>query len=520
MKQCLGHGQWVVRWVPDLYFGYGYPLFNFYPPLFYILGAMIANIGAGITMAYDLSLFIILFLSGCAMYLFARELWGKQGGFVSATAYLFAPYHMVDLYMKAAGAETMSFIFLPLILWSFYKLQQTSLKRYIVYSALSCAGLLLTHNCTSIIFFPLVPFYILLLFWPYSSWQRWISLMHSFLVLALGVGLAAFFWLPAFVEKKFVHVELMGQGNLNFKENFVYFKDLISPGWGNNMPYFGSPHMVSRIGIVHGLLVLIVLLGFKKIVEHNPRLNRQIFFFLAALTGSIFLTINYSMVIWEHIRVLQYLQFPFRFLTVVVLAGSVIAGGVVLWVQQEHRFKVMFVAVVLIFLTNFSYCHPRDTFPCDLRLVKTDPGKFLSVLVPQDGGDYIPIWVKNGVKGLPSSMPLQKLQSFSKEGQVIDSTKRSPLRYRFMVQAQKVSIFCFNSFYFPGWTVKVDGHYVEVLTDNPWGFIIFPCPQGVHNVDIYFGTTPLRQMAKRITIGSLILLGLVFIFPFRKFNTG
>jgi hypothetical protein len=513
MKQCFGHGQWVVRWVPQLYFGYGYPLFNFYPPLFYVLGALIADLGAGITVAYNLTLFIVLFLSGCTMYIFARELWGKEGGFVSAVAYLFAPYHIVDLYMRASGSETTSFVFLPLILWSFYKLQQTSLRRYIVFSALSCAGLLLTHNCISMIFFPLVPVYILLLFWPYSSYQRFISLLHSFLGLALGAGLAAFFWLPAFIEKKFVHMELMAQGNLNFKENFVYLKDLISPTWGKDLPYFGGPHMASRIGLVHAVLVLIVLFGFKKIIEQEPRLRRQILFFLVTLIGSIFFTLNYSMIVWEHVQVLQYLQFPSRFLTVVVLAVSVIAGGVVLLVQQKHRLKVIFVVVFAIFLTSFSYCHPRDTFICDLHLVNSDPNKFLSELIAQDGGDYIPIWVPNGLKGLPHSMSLQKLETLTQGGQVLDAQQISPLSYKFKVQSQHATVFCFHSFYFPGWTVKVDDHRMNILKDNPWGLIVFICPEGTHDVKIYFGTTQVRQIAKEITIVSLVLLILILLFP-------
>lgn len=38
----------MVRWVPDAFFGYGYPVFNFYPPLFYILGALVADFGSGV----------------------------------------------------------------------------------------------------------------------------------------------------------------------------------------------------------------------------------------------------------------------------------------------------------------------------------------------------------------------------------------------------------------------------------------------------------------------------------------
>ncbi|MBF0490758.1 MAG: hypothetical protein HQL15_09140 [Candidatus Omnitrophica bacterium] len=512
MKACLGHGQWMVRWVPDLYFGYGYPVFNFYPPVFYMLGALIADLGIGIVMAFNVSMFIVFFLSGCTMYLFARELWGREGGLISAMAYMFAPYHIVDLYVRTTAAETTSFIFLPLILWSFYKLQQTSRKRYVVFSSLSCAGLLLTHNITSIIFFPLAFVYIGLLYWPYSSYVRIMSLLRGFLALAVGTGLAAFFWLPAFVEKKFVHIDVLTKGSEDFHKNFLSLKQLVSPVWGYNLPHDVEPTMSCQVGLVHILMVLIVLMGIKKLAGQGAQLMAQGVFFMMVLAGAIFLTLPCSLVIWQHISLLQFLQFPFRFLILVVLAVSVIAGGIVVLAGPRNLFIISMAAGLMIFLANFSYCHPRATFNYDLSVTNTDPERILSNLVPQDGGDYIPIWVKNGLKGLPSSKPAQKLQALT-DGQVLDSNKISPLRYRFKVRSQQLSIFCFHSFYFPGWMVDVDGRGTNILKDNPLGLIIFQCPEGVHDVDIYFGTTPLRRTALEITVGSLVLLVLMLIFP-------
>jgi len=511
MKQCLGHGQWVVRWVPELYRGCGYPVFNFYPPLFYILGVLIAKLGANIVAAVNLSLFIVLFLSGCTMYLFAREFWGRQGGFISAAAYLFAPYHMVSLYLRSAAAETAAYVFLPLILWSFYKLKQTSLKRYLVFSSLSWAGLLLTHNCASMILFPVVILYIFLLYRP-SSYLRLISMLQGFSALALGTGLAAFFWLPAFVEKKFVHTELLFQGNLNFKNNFLTLKELLSPPWGRDMLYFREPHMFCQIGLAHGLIALIALLGFKRIVKNDPRLRAQILFFVALLFGAAFLALPYSRAVWEHVGTLQYLQFPFRFLSMVVLAVSFIAGGIVFLAGDKHRLKIAIVAVLVIFSANFCfYCHPWDTRKCDVKLIQSEPDKFLSELCRQDGGEYTPIWVKHVANEFPKFMQLQKLTALAPQDQVLDFKQISPLRYKFMVLSHHLSTFYFKSFYFPGWVVKVDGYETSILKDNPFGLIAFQCPEGIHNVEVYFGATPLRQTAQVITIVSLGLLVLVYL---------
>src|SRR5260370_36359340 len=45
MYLVLSQGQFPPRWIPDLGFGFGYPLFNFYPPLVYYLGSVIHFIG-------------------------------------------------------------------------------------------------------------------------------------------------------------------------------------------------------------------------------------------------------------------------------------------------------------------------------------------------------------------------------------------------------------------------------------------------------------------------------------------
>ncbi|MDP3888514.1 MAG: hypothetical protein Q8Q24_00575, partial [bacterium] len=41
LDKCFADWQIPCRWVPDLGYGYGYPLFNYYPPLPYYTGEFI-----------------------------------------------------------------------------------------------------------------------------------------------------------------------------------------------------------------------------------------------------------------------------------------------------------------------------------------------------------------------------------------------------------------------------------------------------------------------------------------------
>ena len=48
MDLCFRDGQIPCRWVPDMGYGYGYPLFNYYPPLPFYFGELVHAAGFSI----------------------------------------------------------------------------------------------------------------------------------------------------------------------------------------------------------------------------------------------------------------------------------------------------------------------------------------------------------------------------------------------------------------------------------------------------------------------------------------
>src|SRR3989339_622315 len=75
--KALKFGQFPVRWVDELGFGFGYPLFVFYPPLVYMVGEMFHFLGFGFIDSIKLVFFNSIFFSGIAMYVLIKELWGR-----------------------------------------------------------------------------------------------------------------------------------------------------------------------------------------------------------------------------------------------------------------------------------------------------------------------------------------------------------------------------------------------------------------------------------------------------------
>lgn len=70
-------GVFYPRWLPNLGFGYGYPVLNYYAPLTYYVAEVFHLLGAGYIASIESTFALGFLLSGMAMYVFARELLGR-----------------------------------------------------------------------------------------------------------------------------------------------------------------------------------------------------------------------------------------------------------------------------------------------------------------------------------------------------------------------------------------------------------------------------------------------------------
>ncbi|MBF0504448.1 MAG: hypothetical protein HQL14_05020 [Candidatus Omnitrophica bacterium] len=510
MAQFIGHDQWFVRWVPQFY-GYGYPVFNFYPPLFSILGTVLVKTGLTYVWALNLACFFIVLFSGFTMYFFSKELWGYEGGFLSGVAYMIAPYLMLDLYSRGAYPEATSFPFLPLILWAFLKLTKELKAHYLSIASLSIAGLFLSHNCITLVFCPIIFLYILVLhLFPYrqnrptitSGIRRHWPFLASLTAFGLGIGLAAFFWLPAILEKNFVHIDKLVGGFLDYHNNFLSIQQLIYSPW----PTKPGPYYSYEIGPMHCLLAITTLCMITKVTKDREFLRPQILFLFLISMTCIFLTLHSSLIIWEHLPILKFMSFPWRFLVIITCMVSTLAGGITLVSHPKHRPVLMILGVLALLLINASRSHPPYG-SVKVNLKNVTASMVFTRLQPQDTGEYLPQWVKT----IRYPIPSEKLEIITGEGQILNKNTVSDLHQTFTVGISTPSILCFNVFYFPGWNIKVDGHDVDIFKNNPFGLMFFSINPGVHEIKADFGPTPVRRAATIISIVCLILLiGLLF----------
>jgi len=262
LNHLLRHGYLFSRWLPDLAYGYGFPLLHFYAPLSYYVAEIFSLFGLDYAPALLATFVALIIVAGLSAYAWAAHAFGRRAGLVAATAYVTAPYLLYNVYHRGALAEVLALALMPAILWAMTRLGRNSAPRFLVLSTLLYAALLLGHNITALVFTPVIVVYAAVLTlqcdWqgvfriPYSAWSAAAALV-------LGLGLSAFFWAPAVLERNSVQTfQLFSPQAFDYHFNFITLGELFS------LPVTVDPNLVlpptpRSIGLIPLALAIIGL---------------------------------------------------------------------------------------------------------------------------------------------------------------------------------------------------------------------------------------------------------------------
>ncbi len=348
MGKMLSSGIFPVRFVPDLGYGYGYPIFNFYAPLAYYIGGLFILLGFDALIATKLMMILGIIMSGIFMYLLAREFWGEVGGILSGIFYLYAPYHALDIYVRGDVAEFWAYAFIPLAFLGIY-------KRSIIIGSIGFAGIILSHNLTALMVTPFLLIAILLNCYIAPKGKKLLILYRSSLILFLGLAVSAFYWIPALLEIKNTNIFSQIGGGADFKDHFVCVSQLWDSLWGFGGSVRGCIDGLSlKIGKLHILVSLaaIVLTIFVGKIRKSKQGLIIILSFLGFLL-SIFFTLEMSRFFWEAVPAMDFFQYPWRFLILASFFSSLLAGSLV-YLSKQAGIKPYLVLSLVFFLLFFN----------------------------------------------------------------------------------------------------------------------------------------------------------------------
>jgi hypothetical protein len=542
---AIHHGELNPAWSPDLYFGYGSPLFQYYAPFSYYLAEIPRLCGYDIPLALKLAQFIALLASGLAMYRLAITHLSGWAACLGSVLYMVAPYRMVDIYVRHALGEHCAFVWLPLIVWGTERFLSRGSHTGLITAALSTAGLILTHNIMALIGLPVCVVTGWILSAPvsvsgpqaqsqrYRMGSRFVSLFAAGIPALLGVGLAAFFWWPAMTGKALVQAEAsLTGGYFDFHHHFASAARLFSSQWGFGQSEDGAADRMSlQIGwphLVAGLGALVLLAQWRRGRNREEPQLRWCLAGVLIMLGAAFLCSQWSQFIWEHLPLLKYTQFPWRFLGLFIF-GAAICGAAV----ADRLGKVMggvwppviCLSGIIIILAIYIPCYGQARFIAgDARKhavsqmsgEKVDALALAGLLIPigrditqteirshfetaTSSDDFLP----QGVHQKPTQPATQIIVASGSKIGPITQTRLN--EYRTAVEMPVAGVVELQQFWFPGWEASVDDVAAITKPNGPQAVVSCDVPAGQHTVEFRYDGFSQRRTGWMITLVTLVL---------------
>ncbi|MBN1661092.1 MAG: hypothetical protein JXA93_22045 [Anaerolineae bacterium] len=472
---------------------------------------------------------------------------------VAAVAYMFIPYRLVDVYVRAGLAESSAYVFIPLVLWGVWATLHQPRWTNLLGLALAYAALLLTHPLSALLLTLLLLFLIAALSlaqlaesYPLRSlWRRSLLPALAHLVrmllptgagLALGLGLSAFFALPAMIENRFVRVDQWYGGRYAWGGDFVEFFQLFSPRWGFGASVPGPNDEVSfQLGIVPVVLALLAVAGLlragaRRHLGHGGW--RLALFFAVLVAVVVFLMLGVSAPVWDVLPLVRLAQFPWRLLTLTTFSLAFLCGVAacgradrpplpVAGTRQRPVDAATLILVALLVLAGLPYAR------ADMTRRAVSLAGLMRFQQSSDEMTGSTAWVRE----IPA---WSSLADYYIAGEPLtskvdfDSLYRQPGRphartldlraHRELVEysAERPILMTFNTFYYPGWhAYLLDAGTGAVIDELPialrgeLGLMTVRLPAGVGRVLLQFEDTPLRQLATGASLVSLLAAGLI-----------
>lgn len=495
MRKCLADFQIPCRWVPDLGYGNGFPLFNFYGVLPYYIGALLSFLTGYIFAAKILFLIPAVF-GGISMYFLGKILFGKTAGLVAGILYLFAPYRALDLYVRGAIAESFALAIVPFVFYFIVKLSQKESRNDFLGLSFSFTAYLLSHNIMTLLFSPIIIIWAIY-FLVANKFKHLYPLIFSFI---LGFGLSAFFIIPAYFEQGLVQTNTLTRMDLDFRVHFVTLNQLfLSRFWGYGASVLGSNDQLSfQIGWPYWWLVILAgILLLLNLIRKKTKDAIIISFLIIVFMFSIFMTHNKSAFIWEKIGILRFTQFPWRFLSLTIFSASLLSGSIILFFKNEKWQKILAaVIIILAVFLNWNYFKPEKFYPNLTDQEKLSNGNWetqqrASIL------DYLPKTALEPREKAPDK-PIIILGNAEVNNFINKSNS-----WKFEINALDKTKIEMPVFDFPNWEVFIDNKKVEHNHNNFLGRISFDLLPGTYNIEGRLENTHIRTIANIISLISL-----------------
>jgi hypothetical protein len=508
-------GQWregivFPRWAEWANWGFGEPRFIFYPPGSWMAGAALGSLLPW-RMVPGVFIWLTVVASGMAMWKVAKS-WLPAGHAIMA-AVLFAanPYHLVIIYYRSDFAELMAAAFLPLIVGGALGVGRRE-WRSVPWLAAALAGSWLSDAPAAVIATYSAALILFLLCLVRRSLR---PLAPGIVGLAGGLGLAAFYILPAAREERWVQISELVSDNLGFARNFLFTRS----GDPDFVAFNGK---VSWVAVAMALVTVAAAMG----VVRKRRDVSEPFWVLSVLgLVSLALMTRFSAFAWRLLPEMRFLQFPWRWLEVLAMAWAFFVAARMHLTRRSRLAWALGMALLAglaagaTAMVRTAWWDSADV-PATLRAVRSglDGGGY------RGADEYDPVGCDiyelpgdpddderpEGVSAQPA-LPIEELDP-DRQAPVPASDVRIQIhrwtaqQRAFSAQSSAPVTLAVRLLNYPAWEVRVDGSTIVpgALDDN--GQMLVPLGAGSHRVEIWFRRTGDRTAGAALSIAAVLAM--------------
>jgi hypothetical protein len=518
--RALEGGQFPVRWTQGVRIGDGQPLFSFYQPGFYYLVQLVHLIVPSLGTSMKLA---IAGLWGCgAAFMFRlKAVDGWIPAALGAVVFAGSPYLLLDINVRAAYPEFAAIMCAVGALWALGWLFESPGPGPAALLACLLAIALVCHLPATLIFGPVLIGRAMIA--AASSPDRRRGLGWCAAAVLLALGLSAFYVVPALGERDLIQMGALTHGYFDYQKHFVEPAQWLRYGWGSGASVPGPADGMSfQVGVVQWG-VIAAAIGCSVAAAWRKRLARDdwdLVFWLITIGFALFMTSAASMPVWAAAPQLSYLQFPWRFLMLVSVAGGCLAANLLGRLHaSRHRALVLTAAVVLQLLASRDQRRPEHYLPRTAMDIDrpgwSDTPEAQKEAFVEPG--YYPVGA-SGPVGTSDPRLADRRDSggrrwtTSDAGSLVQPRVTADHRIELEVQTKGGTDLVLASRMGPGWTVRVGGREVPARIDPRRGSVRVRVPPGRYVVDVELHDTWLRRLANVVSAASAALIVVLVVF--------
>jgi len=489
------------RWTFWTNHGFGEPRFIFYPPLSWLLGAALTLLLPDPAVPI---VFIVLLqtFAGLSAYVLLRRLVIRRAALLGAAFYIVNPNALLLTYIRSDFAEQLACAFLPLLLLATLhlggQLDDSPPRAASVASfSLWFAAIWLCNAPAAVISTYAVCF---LISWAAISQRSLRVAARGTAALILGFGLAAFYIAPAAYEQRWVNIGQALTSGLLPSQNFLFTS--IADAEHTWFNWIASICALSLI-----LLLLLAALASRRFSSQNADSRRAALSLLLLGTAATALTLRWSAPLWNFLPKLRFVQFPWRWISIL----AVLASCFLAFVVEKRRGWIWFAGVLLftIPLAHFLIVNTwwdEDEMPTQRDAIVSGHGFDGTDEYDPVGDDHLDLPLD---APLAKALPADSADTFTPRAQIRVDRWTSEQKWIHVV-AQSDARIALRVLNYPAWRVELNGQPIHPERMDDVNQMVVPVNSGASEIRVVFTRTLDRTIGNAVSALSSLFLVCLF----------